>query len=344
MRHSIQYTFLAGVSALALLSAPAFAQECEQEISRAEDSIASSDMSESDRATAQEQLDQARQAKDDGAEQRCLEIVGAVVTLVPSAQAAENEQQAQNAEQEGADLTAELKVDQPQPQVTVKQKPPKVTVKIGKPTITVRMPKPEVTVDMPEPEVTIEQQDPEVNVVMAEPDISLADQSDGGDTQQKQAMVSVERDDQAAEVQLEQEEPEVTVEQQEPTVNVTRSEQQAAEDADQARQQGQEDQQSRLTVAGMTPDEIIGRDVVNSRDEEVADIYELVKDANGDRMFAILSVGGFLGLGEKEVAIPLDQFEIRDDGTFVLPQKTEEELESMPHYEPANYVPVQRAG
>lgn len=327
------------------------AQECDQEITRLEGDMANSNLSEADKAKVEDQLKQARQAGEQGEDQRCLEIVAAAVALVPTAAAAAEGEQANEGSDEGADVTASLKVDQPQPQVTVRQKPPKVTVKIGKPTITVRMPQPEVTVDMPEPNVVVEQQDPDVQVVMAEPDITLANQDQNDGTDRQQATVSVERGQQSPEIQLEQEEPEVTVEQAEPTVNVTSSEQDLSQPMDQTEQMTEQTEQTteradqaRMNIAGMTPDQIIGMNVVNSQNSEVAEIYELVKEANGDRMFAILSVGGFLGLGEKEVAIPLDQFEVRDDGTFVLPQRTEDELESMPNYEPNNYVPVQKAG
>ena len=207
-------------------------------------------------------------------------------------------------------------------------------MKIGKPTVTVRIPEPQVTVDMPEPQIQVEQQDPEVNVVMAEPQITLAGQeNEQSGTQPQQALVSVERDEQGPEIQLEQEEPEVKVEQAEATVEVTRSEQ--ASDPAEASQQP-----NRMSIAGMPPDEIVGTNVVNSREEGIAEISELVKEKSGGRLFAILSVGGFLGIGDKEVAIPLDQFTVREDGTFVLSDRTEEEVESMTAYEPDNYQPI----
>jgi hypothetical protein len=50
-----------------------------------------------------------------------------------------------------------------------------------------------------------------------------------------------------------------------------------------------------------------------------------------------VDVGGFLGLGERQVAIPLDQLSIQrmsgGDEVRVFSELTEEDLEAMPEYE-----------
>ena len=59
----------------------------------------------------------------------------------------------------------------------------------------------------------------------------------------------------------------------------------------------------------------------------------MVKRPDSDEVFALLSVGGFLGLGEKEVAMPLDRFDVGADQEIVLSNATEEELKNMPDWE-----------
>jgi hypothetical protein len=48
--------------------------------------------------------------------------------------------------------------------------------------------------------------------------------------------------------------------------------------------------------------------------------------------YAIMSVGGFLGLGEHYVAIPVNQCKA-DDGKFVLPGATKNTLKAIPKFE-----------
>ena len=52
---------------------------------------------------------------------------------------------------------------------------------------------------------------------------------------------------------------------------------------------------------------MIGLDVYNQNDEKVGDISELLVDQTGKIQTAILGVGGFLGVGERMVAVNFDQ-------------------------------------
>lgn len=65
---------------------------------------------------------------------------------------------------------------------------------------------------------------------------------------------------------------------------------------------------------------VIGSKVVNPEGEFLGKIEDLVIDAGEGRVTAvILSVGGFLGIGEKLIAIPLSAFDYEDEhGRFSL--------------------------
>jgi sporulation protein YlmC with PRC-barrel domain len=52
---------------------------------------------------------------------------------------------------------------------------------------------------------------------------------------------------------------------------------------------------------------VIGLDVYNQNNEKLGDISELLADQTGKIQTAILGVGGFLGVGERLVAINFDQ-------------------------------------
>ena len=134
--------------------------------------------------------------------------------------------------------------------------------------------------------------------------------------------------------------------------------QQHLELAQQTREQvvaaaGQEEQPDAAMQAGqqaavqpeqaVSIEEVLGSSVVNANGDEVAKIDDVVLDQN-QRHYAILSVGGFLGIGDKKVAIPLDEMQLGEDETYLMSTETEEQLEQMPEYEEGQYQPFQREG
>ena len=90
----------------------------------------------------------------------------------------------------------------------------------------------------------------------------------------------------------------------------------------------------------LTVSEIKGSTVRNRQREEIGDIDELLIEPDSGRVrFAILSVGGFLGLGSTRVAVPWSAFEISRQGgkiTYML-DATQERLEKAPRVEGKNY-------
>jgi sporulation protein YlmC with PRC-barrel domain len=83
-------------------------------------------------------------------------------------------------------------------------------------------------------------------------------------------------------------------------------------------------------------DEIVGKTVVSQQDEEIGEIEEVVMDPASQQQLAVIDVGGFLGIGEKSVAVAFDQLQLADDGR-VRSDLTRETLQSQPEYDPAQY-------
>ena len=55
----------------------------------------------------------------------------------------------------------------------------------------------------------------------------------------------------------------------------------------------------------MGADTLIGNDVYNTRDEDLGDIKEIMLDMQSGKVaYAVLTFGGFLGMGEKLFAVP----------------------------------------
>ena len=62
---------------------------------------------------------------------------------------------------------------------------------------------------------------------------------------------------------------------------------------------------------------MIGLDVYNQNDEKLGDISELLVDPSGKIQTAILGVGGFLGVGERMVAVNFDQLKFVDQAVEI---------------------------
>ena len=80
---------------------------------------------------------------------------------------------------------------------------------------------------------------------------------------------------------------------------------------------------------------LMGKSVLNSAGESVGDINDLRIDSSGKIDGVIVGVGGFLGLGEKNVALPFDQlaFARNADGDLKVTAKvTKESLQSAPEW------------
>lgn len=59
----------------------------------------------------------------------------------------------------------------------------------------------------------------------------------------------------------------------------------------------------------MMASDLIGTRVVSSNNESIGDINDVIVDRNGQIMAAVVGVGGFLGIGEKNVAVPFNSLE-----------------------------------
>lgn len=59
----------------------------------------------------------------------------------------------------------------------------------------------------------------------------------------------------------------------------------------------------------MMASDLIGTRVVSANNESIGDINDVIVDRNGQVMAAVVGVGGFLGIGEKDVAVPFKSLE-----------------------------------
>ena len=78
--------------------------------------------------------------------------------------------------------------------------------------------------------------------------------------------------------------------------------------------------------------QILGKPVYNDKSEKVGDVDDLIIAPDSASSYAIIGVGGFLGLGERQVAVPANHLK-HTEGRIVLPGATKEALQAMPSFQ-----------
>jgi sporulation protein YlmC with PRC-barrel domain len=81
---------------------------------------------------------------------------------------------------------------------------------------------------------------------------------------------------------------------------------------------------------------LIGATVYASDDSNIGEVGDIVFDKKGDINAIIVDVGGFLGIGEKPVALSFDKLNMRTDenGNITLvANASKDELNNAPAYE-----------
>lgn len=80
-------------------------------------------------------------------------------------------------------------------------------------------------------------------------------------------------------------------------------------------------------------DWITGTDVMSPTGETVGTINDLILNGDsGEMQAAIIGVGGFLGIGEKQIALPWSDLTINSDAREITSDLTREEAKAAPEY------------
>jgi hypothetical protein len=86
------------------------------------------------------------------------------------------------------------------------------------------------------------------------------------------------------------------------------------------------------TVAtGFRTSKTVGSSVVNEANETVGSVDDLIVTPNEKAPYAVLSVGGFLGLGTKYVIVPFGSLHMQDK-KIVLSGATKDALKALPEF------------
>ena len=75
-------------------------------------------------------------------------------------------------------------------------------------------------------------------------------------------------------------------------------------------------------------------DVYDAKDAKIGDVEDVLLDKSGQVAAVILGVGGFLGIGEKDVAMPFNAIRVtaKNGKRYLVVDTTKEALQSAPSY------------
>ncbi len=94
-------------------------------------------------------------------------------------------------------------------------------------------------------------------------------------------------------------------------------------------------------AGGLRASKINGSAVYNAQDERVGSIDDLIIGQGDRALYAVLSVGGFLGMGSHLVAVPYNKLSVSND-KVILSDATKDSLKSMPEFKYAADAPRDR--
>jgi hypothetical protein len=88
----------------------------------------------------------------------------------------------------------------------------------------------------------------------------------------------------------------------------------------------------KAVAAGYRASKLISQTVINDKNEKIGTLDDLI--VGKDKvLFAVLQVGGFLGLGGHLIAVPYDVLQIDDAGKKItLPGASKDELKNLPEF------------
>lgn len=108
----------------------------------------------------------------------------------------------------------------------------------------------------------------------------------------------------------------------------------------QAGQSSQQTGHAGSDLSALTAEELEGKKVLTLTGEEVGEIEDVGRSATQQARVATVDVGGFLGIGEKTIAIPLSELEpsVSGEDEAVRTSMTRTSIEALPEFDEADFT------
>ena len=99
---------------------------------------------------------------------------------------------------------------------------------------------------------------------------------------------------------------------------------------------------SSLSTMHWLASDIYKADVYDNAEDKIGVVTDLIIDNSGNVTTAVVGVGGFLGAGKKDVAVPFKDLKVvsRDGRDWLVLNQTKEELKTAPAYDKKTNSPM----
>jgi sporulation protein YlmC with PRC-barrel domain len=105
-------------------------------------------------------------------------------------------------------------------------------------------------------------------------------------------------------------------------------------------QGGQKEQKQTAAIPARQPNMVLGSSLLNTSvygpdDSTIGEVEDILIKSDGKIEGLVIGVGGFLGIGEKNVALPMDRFKVMpqaDGQARITVSATEDELRNAPEF------------
>ena len=89
------------------------------------------------------------------------------------------------------------------------------------------------------------------------------------------------------------------------------------------------------TAEELRTSQLVGSKVYNNANDNIGSIEDIILKPDGSMDEVVLSVGGFLGMGDKYVAVPFSDLKITRDGSSlkIVTLATKDSLKALPAYQ-----------
>ncbi|MCZ4261719.1 PRC-barrel domain-containing protein [Limimaricola sp. G21655-S1] len=197
----------------------------------------------------------------------------------------------------------------------------------------------EAETEMVEGEAEMETMEAEVETEMAEGEAEMEAMETEVETEMAEGEAEMEAMEAEVETEMAEGEAEMEAMETEVETEMAEGEAEMTETAPVAGATGMVDREGYTTaaVSDLSTDELNGATVYGADDDNIGEIEDLVASDSGEITEAVIGVGGFLGIGEKKVAVNFEDLQIltNEDGSDirVYISATEDELKALPAYE-----------
>jgi len=90
-------------------------------------------------------------------------------------------------------------------------------------------------------------------------------------------------------------------------------------------------------TAAINPGDYMGKEVYTASGESIGKIDKLVTSNSDHTVYAVIGVGGFLGIGEKDAAIPINKLQLQGSKLQLASGITKNSLKQQMKYEESEF-------